>query len=85
MVSTDVGDVAERLADDPHSFVCRTETELVDRLVETLSRGGRSRGREAIDDVTLDRMAARIHEVYRDVLPGGRGDGRTEVEGREPA
>ena len=68
VVSVDVGDVARRVADDPHSHVCQSEDELVDRLAETLTRGEPSRGREAISDLSLERMGDRILQVYEEVL-----------------
>ncbi len=82
VVSVDVGDVARRVADDPHSHVCATESELVDRLAETLARGERSRGREAIRELSLERMGDRILGVYESVL----GEETTATrERRDPA
>ena len=82
VVSVDVGDVARRVADDPHSHVCRGESELVDRLAETLARGEPSRGREAIRDLSLERMGDRIRRVYESVL----SDETTATRGRrDPA
>ncbi len=46
VVSTDVGDVCERLDGVDPSAVCRTDDELVDELVGMLRRRERSNGRE---------------------------------------
>lgn len=68
VVATDVGDVSERLDGVRPSAVCRSDGELVDGLVDVLSDPRRSNGREAVRDLTLERMAGRIHAVYEDVL-----------------
>ncbi len=68
VVSTDVGDVAERLDGVQPSFIGRTDDELVDALVETLHRGTRSNGRAAVQELSLQRMGERIHDVYTDAL-----------------
>jgi len=68
VVSTDVGDVQQRLCDVTPSFVCRSDAELVDALAAVLARPERSDGREAARDVSLERMQARLLDIYRDVL-----------------
>jgi glycosyltransferase involved in cell wall biosynthesis len=68
VVSTDVGDVRERLDGVAPSTVGRTDTELVEGLADVLRQGGRSNGREHVREVSLDRMGERIREVYRSVL-----------------
>ncbi|MFC4541764.1 glycosyltransferase [Halosolutus amylolyticus] len=70
VVSVDVGDVRERLDGVSPSEVCRTDAELRRALATVLDRGTRSNGRELADRISTDRMAARIHEVYRDVCAG---------------
>lgn len=68
VVATDVGDVAERLADVTNSSVCRTDEELVERLRTVLERRERSDGRDHIDHLGLTQMAERIESVYDSVL-----------------
>lgn len=68
VVATDVGDVAERLADVNWSFVGHTNGELVDGLRTVLEGRERSDGRDHVDDLGLERMAERIQSVYESVL-----------------
>lgn len=68
IVATDVGDVADRLAGVSHSVVGRTEDELVDGLVDVLRAGGRSDGRAAVREISVERTSERLYDVYRDVL-----------------
>lgn len=72
VVSTDVGDVAERLAGVEPSAVGTTDGELVDALVAVLRRGERSNGRDAVRDLGLGRTADRIRAVYERVLVEAR-------------
>lgn len=68
VVSTDVGDVRERLDGVEPSAVCSTETELIEALQGVLEQDRRSNGRERIRDLSLDRMGDRIYDVYRRAL-----------------
>jgi glycosyltransferase involved in cell wall biosynthesis len=68
VVSTDVGDVGERLAGVAPSHVCTSDEELVDGLVDVLSDPRRSNGRQAARDVSLERMGERLRAVYDTVL-----------------
>ncbi|MFH5799173.1 glycosyltransferase [Haladaptatus sp. CMAA 1911] len=68
VVTTDVGDVEERLADVSPSHVCRSDDELVSGLVDVLSSPRRSNGRENVQDISLTRMGERIHAVYESVV-----------------
>lgn len=68
VVSTDVGDVRERLDGVEPSVVGTTDDELVAGLVRVLRQGGRSNGREHAREVSLEEMGERIREVYRSVL-----------------
>jgi glycosyltransferase involved in cell wall biosynthesis len=68
VVSTDVGDVGERLDGVTHSHVCETDGELVDALVSVLQSGSRSNGREAVEGVTSERTARELEALYRRVL-----------------
>jgi glycosyltransferase involved in cell wall biosynthesis len=68
VVSTDVGDVRERLDGVSRSFVCRTDRALVARLREVLATDRRSDGREHVTEVRLERMTERLLTVYEEVL-----------------
>lgn len=68
VVSTDVGDVRERLGPVENSYVCDHDEELVDAVIEVLESGERSNGREFVDEVSLERMGERIIDVYESVL-----------------
>ena len=68
VVSTDVGDVRERLDGVDQSAVCESESELVDALVSILQLDKRSNGRKHVRDVSLERMGEQIIEVYEQAL-----------------
>ncbi|RZV10814.1 glycosyl transferase family 4 [Natrinema hispanicum] len=68
VVSVDVGDVRERLEGVTPSSVCRTDAELRRALATILTSEPRSNGREQAEKINMEWMAARIHDVYRDVV-----------------
>ena len=68
VVSTDVGDVRDRLDGVAHSHVATGDDGLADALTDVLRAGERSDGRAAIRSLSAERMGRRIHEVYEDVL-----------------
>lgn len=82
VVSTDVGDVRERLAGVTPSGVCRNERDLVEELAAVLEQDRRSNGREAAAEVSAGEMGRRIIEVYESVLSG---EGRRGSRRPEPA
>ncbi|MFA9504140.1 glycosyltransferase [Natrinema sp. H-ect1] len=67
VVATDVGDVPERLAGVDPSVVATSDEELVEGLLAVLERGERSNGRAAAREVSIDRTADRLLEVYERV------------------
>lgn len=71
VVSVDVGDVRERIADVTPSEVCRNDEELRLALASVLNRDARSNGREQAEDISTEWMAEQIHDVYRSVCSGG--------------
>lgn len=83
VVSTDVGDVRERLDGVVPSAVGRTDAELVESLCTILKRGERSNGRGAVRELTDEWTARRIHEVYRGLLAGSTQ--RSKTTDSEPA
>jgi glycosyltransferase involved in cell wall biosynthesis len=68
VVSTDVGDVAERLDGVSPSHVSDDDDELVSALADVLADPRRSNGREAVRDISLNQMGERIEDVYESVL-----------------
>lgn len=68
VVSTDVGDVPERLAGVSHSHVCDSEDELVDSLASVVRAGARTDGRRAVAPLSLERTADRLRATYDRVL-----------------
>ncbi len=68
VVSTDVGDVRERLHDVHPSTVATDPADLVEGLVGAIEHGGRCNGREQIEPLSWDRIGDRIIQVYDDVL-----------------
>lgn len=71
VVSTDVGDVAERLDGVSPSAVGTSDAELTDALVTVLDRGERSDGREAVADLSVERTTERLRAVYDRVVAEG--------------
>jgi len=69
VVSTDVGDVRERLKGVELSRVGTTEIELSDHLVEVVRSGSRSNGREIVRDVSWDQIGERIIDIYTEIRP----------------
>lgn len=68
VVSTDVGDVRERLEHVEPSAVRTTEDGLADALEDVLTRGERSNGRVAAREISVDHTRDRLHSVYRRVV-----------------
>ncbi|MGM0717707.1 MAG: glycosyltransferase [Halobacteriota archaeon] len=67
IISTDVGDVAERLNGVSHSHVCENDQELVNALVSALAAGERSDGRDSGNVSSLTNMRERILDIYESV------------------
>lgn len=68
IVSTDVGDVRERLSDVKQSGVGESEEELIDELCRVLLGGDRSNGREYVKDLGWDYIGDCILDIYTEVL-----------------
>jgi len=68
VVSTPVGDVRERLAGVSPGGVGATESELVVLVEDVLSNPTRSNGREAVQEVSWDRIGDQIIDIYQSVL-----------------
>ncbi|WP_418285020.1 glycosyltransferase [Halorubrum sp. DTA46] len=64
VISTDVGDVHERLKDITLSGVGTTEQDLVGHLHRVLESGSRSDAREIVREVSWDRIGDRLLEIY---------------------
>lgn len=71
VVSTDVGDVAERLRNvHPSRIVPRDAEAMGQALAEILQLGSRSNGREHVVDLSEERIASRLLRLYREILEG---------------
>lgn len=68
IVSTDVGDVADRLDGVTPSAVCQTDSELVDALEDTLNTGQRSNGREAVKELSTRHATDQLKSVFERVV-----------------
>jgi glycosyltransferase involved in cell wall biosynthesis len=67
VVATDVGDVAELLADVSPSAVCETDDALVEALRDVLRAEQRSDGRDVVEAYGVDRMGEQLTDLYRSV------------------
>jgi len=70
VVSTDVGDVRDRLDGVDPSSVGESDAELVDALTAVLRRGDLSDGREAVRELAVDRLGERLIKVYERAIAG---------------
>jgi glycosyltransferase involved in cell wall biosynthesis len=68
VVATPVGDVPERLDSVGPSAVAATDAGLVDALVDVLSRGDRSNGRQCVAGLDRDWTARQLEDVYRSAI-----------------
>jgi len=68
IVSTDVGDISERINRVSHSYTCKEPDEMVEKLISVLEVGERTNGRSQSDELRLDRMAKRILNLYEKTL-----------------
>lgn len=68
VITTDVGDVADRVEGVTHSTAAADDAVLVDALVAALQSGERSNGREAVADLQLENQLDRIEAIYRQVI-----------------
>ncbi|WP_121744951.1 glycosyltransferase [Natronorubrum halophilum] len=67
VVAVDVGDVRERLEGVEPSRIGTTDEELIVGLMDVLERSERSNGREAAREVSIERTADRMLEIYERV------------------
>lgn len=68
VVTTDVGDVRERLAEVSPATISDFDAELAVGLVDILERGEPSNGREAAREVSVAHTNARLRAVYESVV-----------------
>ena len=68
VVSTDVGDVRERLGPVSNSYVCSADSALADAVESVLVDGSRSDGRTYVEPLSLERMGERLVDIYESVL-----------------
>ncbi len=67
VVSVDVGDVSERLAGVSPSLVSDDDSDLIDELVSILESDIEPNGREAAREVSVERTADQMIDVYERV------------------
>ncbi len=72
VVSVDVGDVHQRIAEIEGCLLCKDGSSAViaDRLARVLNRGGRIEGRDAVRGMEIKIITRKIIEVYRSLLNG---------------
>lgn len=68
VVSTDVGDVRERLSGIKPGGVGTDETELFELVLSAIKDSGRSNGREAVEEVSWDRIGNQLIQLYESIL-----------------
>ena len=74
VVSTDVGDVRERLDSVALSAVGVTEAELFRQLVRVLQSDGRSNGRNVVRKVSWDQIGDQFLRIYKDMIEANGPD-----------
>jgi teichuronic acid biosynthesis glycosyltransferase TuaC len=71
VVSTATGDVREVIGGVEGCHICTAEPQdIADKLVAALAFGRRTDGRKRVEDLSMERVAERIVEVYGHVLAG---------------
>ncbi len=69
IVSTDVGDVREIIQGTDNCFVCPQEPSvLADKIITILNSGARTKGRERVGRLSLEKTADRLLSIYRELL-----------------
>ncbi len=69
IVSTDVGDVSEVIAGTDDCYLCeQTAADIAAKLALALAGNRRSNGRQHVEHLALDRIAARLIAEYESVL-----------------
>jgi len=68
VVTVDVGDAADLIKGVDGCFLVRREAEdIAEKIVEVCRRGTRTRGRDSLRDISLERVAQKIVEVYAEM------------------
>jgi glycosyltransferase involved in cell wall biosynthesis len=70
VVSVDVGDVAERIEGIGGCFISPPDPAALAARLGEVHAGGRVPGRERMSDLSIQRVAERLREFYREVLAG---------------
>jgi len=68
VVSTNVGDVEERLKDVSPSAIGLTKEDLIEGLTRVLRSNKRSNGRESVREISWENISKRIVDIYDEVL-----------------
>lgn len=73
IVSVDVGDVRDRLADAwPSKIVKRDPAEIGEGIIEILKMGKRSNGHDLIQDISLEKQGVQLASIYQSMLDHAR-------------
>jgi glycosyltransferase involved in cell wall biosynthesis len=69
IVSVDVGDTKQIIGNTEGCYICRQDpNELADRLSLVLKETNRTNGRQAILDLDIMKTAAKVADIYRELL-----------------
>lgn len=82
VVSVAVGDVRRWLDGTPGCWLVERDPErLAEAVVQAVQAGGRSEGRTAVAEISLDRIARQVMQVYRLARVAGPSGGRQHANG----
>jgi teichuronic acid biosynthesis glycosyltransferase TuaC len=80
VVSVDVGDVRERIAGVDGCFIAApTPTDLAEKLRRALERDEPISGRERVEELSLERIAAHVRDIYSLFANGARDPTRRKA------
>jgi teichuronic acid biosynthesis glycosyltransferase TuaC len=68
IVSTEVGDVKQRLSPVESSYACSGKDELISSLLQVVEERRRSNGREFANEFSIEKMGEEIISVYEEVM-----------------
>ncbi len=69
VIAVDVGDAAESIGPTAGCYLVRREApEVAEKIIEICRRGGRTKGRDWIQKLSMEVVARQIVEVYAEVL-----------------
>jgi glycosyltransferase involved in cell wall biosynthesis len=79
IVSVDVGDVRDRIETIDGCFIAEpTPQDLAAKLESVLERRGRINGRDRISELSLERVAEKVRDIYETLVSRGVESRRSE-------